>query len=396
MKNVNTGILPDYLYTNKGAGAYCMSNSYFNNLIDGISGNSWKDLSGFVLSVVAYPFDLDNIVGELRYIRLLSLGGELWNDNNYPVHFKNFYQSYKASFLIAEYTFNNYANGSYKTFLDSDNYTKISVFLPYIGFKSVRASEVMGNSLKIYYSFDLMKGTVKAIFEVTTAQNVSYVIDSVSSVIGISFEITADNNARVKTKQALDSLKGLADLTTSVSMPFKQGFKSVTSRVGAIDNFSSLADSMAQVATFKQISTSGNDVTIAGQPNTPYMIIERPKVLNNSYIGLLGKPSGKNLALSQLTGFTQIQSIHLENIPATYSELNEIEKNNKKWSNFIKYIDNILKVLYNILNSNIIAFWLFSLLYLPFCLIPSADGIFILQKFLKSWQNLLTMRDSMI
>ena len=321
MKSVNNGVLSDYLYTNKGAGAFCMSLADFNNLIDGVSGNMWKDLSGFILSVVAYPFDLDDIVGELSYINLLSLGGELWSQS-YPVHFKNFYQSYKGAFLIAEYSFTNYADGVSLSYLDSNAFTKITVYLPYIGFKSVNASDVMEKTLKIYYAFDFMKGTVKAILEVTDSNSTTYVIDTVSATIGVSYEITADNSARVKMKQAINTVQGVADLGTSVTTPMKSIIKKGTQ---VVDNFSSLADSISMVATAKNIPTAGNDTSILGQPTTPYLIIERPVIVDNDYDEYLGKPSGKNITLSVLTGYTQIQSIHLENIDATYTELNEIE-----------------------------------------------------------------------
>lgn len=322
MKKINNNVLAPYLFTNKGAGAYVFDYTNFDTLIDEISSNSWKDMSGFILSVVALPFDLDSLFDSNQLFGLTGLGGTAWTGA--PVYFKNMI-GYKGAYLIAEYTFNNYANGSSLSYLDSDTYTKISIYLPYIGFKSVKANEVMGKTLKIYYSFDFIRGTVKAYLEVTDSNNVSYIIDSVNAVIGISFEITADNNARVKLNHFKSAIGGVGDLAVSSAMPFKQGFNSVTSRTGAIDNFSSVIESLGTVADVKNIATAGNDVSICGQATTPFMIIERLNLVNNNYSDLVGKPSGKNLALSQLTGFTQIQSIHLENINATSTELNEIE-----------------------------------------------------------------------
>lgn len=322
MKNVNNGVLAPYLYTNKGAGAYVFTWANFETLIDEISGNAWKDMSGFILSVIALPFDLDTIFGGNDTYGLTGIGGTAWTGN--PVYFKNM-TGYKGAYLIAQYTFTNYANGTSLSFLDSDAYTKINIYLPYIGFKAINANEVMGNTLKIYYAFDFIRGTVKVIFEVTDSNSVSYVIDTVNAVIGISFEITADNNARVKLNHFKDFATGVGDMVVSSAMPFKKGFSSVTSRTSSIDSFSSMADNLGTVATAKNITTSGNDVSICGHATTPYMIIERPKIINNNYVDLLGKPSGKNVALSQLTGFTQVQSIHLENINATDSELQLIE-----------------------------------------------------------------------
>lgn len=58
----------------------------------------------------------------------------------------------------------------------------------------------------------------------------------------------------------------------------------------------------------------------------PYLIRTRPhrvgSVNQNTYTGY---PSYQTLALSSCIGYTEVESIHLENVPATDDELAEIE-----------------------------------------------------------------------
>ena len=59
---------------------------------------------------------------------------------------------------------------------------------------------------------------------------------------------------------------------------------------------------------------------------TPYMILTRPRqALPRDQNKFIGYPSFITVRLGDLSGYTEIDSIHLENVPATESELSEIE-----------------------------------------------------------------------
>lgn len=77
-----------------------------------------------------------------------------------------------------------------------------------------------------------------------------------------------------------------------------------------------------------QIEKSGSISGSAGVLNmqTPYLILIRPRqALPNKQNGFIGYPSLITVQLTELSGYTEVQSIHLENIPATQEELAEIE-----------------------------------------------------------------------
>ena len=59
---------------------------------------------------------------------------------------------------------------------------------------------------------------------------------------------------------------------------------------------------------------------------TPYLILTRPRqALPSDQNTFTGYPAFITERLEDLTGYTEIDTIHLENVPATESELSEIE-----------------------------------------------------------------------
>ena len=59
----------------------------------------------------------------------------------------------------------------------------------------------------------------------------------------------------------------------------------------------------------------------------PYIIIERPtKASSANPAPVTGLISGRTLPLGSLSGYNIIESVHLSGVPATASELDEIER----------------------------------------------------------------------
>ena len=59
----------------------------------------------------------------------------------------------------------------------------------------------------------------------------------------------------------------------------------------------------------------------------PYIVIESPRgCLPNNQNAIMGYPSFMTATLGSLSGYTEVDTIHLEGIPCTESELVEIEQ----------------------------------------------------------------------
>ena len=90
------------------------------------------------------------------------------------------------------------------------------------------------------------------------------------------------------------------------------------------------AASAAAVSTMKEtISHTGSISGSAGLMGiqTPYLIVTRPRqALPLGQNSFTGYPSFITESLGSLTGYTEVEQCHLEHVPATGAELEEIER----------------------------------------------------------------------
>lgn len=196
------------------------------------------------------------------------------------------------------------------SYLDYNPYTKVSIFLPYIGFRDLDTDDVMDRTLALQYIVDILTGACVAelrcgadvlySWEGNCANPVPITSNSWSSAIGSAVSIAA--------------AIATTALTHGASAPMIAG---TVASVGA--NSMNLKPSVSRSG-----SLGGSGGFIAKQ--TPYIIRTVPNLVipadQNKFIGY---PSFVTTSLGSLTGYNEISSIHLEGIPATGNELTEIE-----------------------------------------------------------------------
>lgn len=192
----------------------------------------------------------------------------------------------------------------YASYLDYAPYTKVNIFLPYIGDQQLNTDEVMGKVIGIRYRFDLATGDCVAF--VTVAGDVLY---SFSGNCASRLPLSGNNWSGI--------------LPAFTGALFAAG--SMAAGVPALGAATALA-----VTSMKQnISHTG---TMTGSPGlmgiqTPYLIITRPRqalpLAQNSFTGY---PSFMTESLGSLSGYTEVESCHLEHIPCTAEELEEVER----------------------------------------------------------------------
>lgn len=203
----------------------------------------------------------------------------------------------------------------WKSYLDYSPYTKISIFLPFIGTHELDIDLIVGNNLGVVYHFDVLSGGCVAF--VTVNGNVRY---EFSGQCAMSVPVTARDFT-----QTIIALGNLAAAGTA--MVASGGMSAPVSAAAIGGAATSAANTASTVISSKpRIQKSGN---IGGSngiigSRKPYIIIERPKLCapasQNMYTGY---PSYITYTLGELSGFTQVQDIHLD-ISCTDSERNEI------------------------------------------------------------------------
>jgi hypothetical protein len=209
-------------------------------------------------------------------------------------------------------------------YLDYDPYTKSFIYLPFIGMHPVSTDDIMGRTIHIKYNVDILSGACTAFIESSGVVLYQF-IGQVSSCI----PITGDNFSSV--------INGVLGIAGSVgAMVATGGFSAPASVAEAglgtaytAGHFISAGAAIGQdVMNMKpSIEKSGamsGTGGIMGVKN-PYLIMLRPNAaIPGGQNQFSGYPSHITARLSDLTGYTEVEMIHLENIPCTEKEQEEI------------------------------------------------------------------------
>ncbi len=194
-------------------------------------------------------------------------------------------------------------NEYYGSYMDYAPYTEISIYLPFIGEKTLDVDIVMNKSIRVVYHCDILSGS--AVCFITVDGSVKYQFNgNISSYI----PFTASNYA-----QMISSSFGL----------IRDTFNATTGHMA-----NSVDSSLEHVQGMKpSIHKSGNIGSTTGLMSVrkPFIIITRanlciPKMQNT----LQGYPSFTTISLSQLKGYTEIESVISNTLSCTDEEQEQI------------------------------------------------------------------------
>lgn len=192
-------------------------------------------------------------------------------------------------------------------YLDYDPYTKFDIYLPYIGVHALAADDIMGKTVHVVYHVDILTGACVAYVAVNG--NVLY---SFSGQCAIEIPITSASWS--------SAIGGAITIAGAIGKMAATGGASAPSDLMTIAN--------AAVNQFKpSIEKSGAISGGAGIMGIqrPYLIKTQPRqalpARQNTYTGY---PSHITESLGTLTGYTVVDQIHLNGIPCTDAERDEI------------------------------------------------------------------------
>ena len=188
-----------------------------------------------------------------------------------------------------------------------DYQTDVSIFLPFIGEQSLNSNEVIGATLHVIYTVDILSGSCIASVRVIK-DNLDAVLYQFSGNMASNYPITSADYATV--------FSGALQLAVGVgSLPSSGG---VLSLVSATSNMLSGAN----VKRTGSLSSSSGFMGI----KKPYLILSRPvQSLAESYNHFNGFVSNIKMKLGECSGFTKVDMVHLESIPCMDEEKTEIE-----------------------------------------------------------------------
>ena len=199
-------------------------------------------------------------------------------------------------------------NEFWGAYLDYDPYTKAEIYLPYCGTHPLAVDDIMGKAVHVVYHVDILSGACCAYVKCGGSVLYSFIGECASSI-----PISGADWTQV--------INGVLSISASVGSMIATGGASAPMAVSSI---ASTAVNSMKPSIERSGSMSGTGGMLGVQ--TPYLILTRPRqALPAQQNRFMGYPSFITETLSNLSGYTEVEEIHLENIPATGAELSEIE-----------------------------------------------------------------------
>ena len=199
----------------------------------------------------------------------------------------------------------------WNAFLDYSPYTRAYIYLPYIGIHPLEVDDIMNKSVTVKYNIDVLSGGCTA-----------FVIAGGTTLYSFTGQCAC--SVPVTGRDWTSLINGVLGAVTGTVGAI--GSAMVGNLPGAIAGAASVAQNV--LSSKPTIERSGSMGGMAGMMGirTPYIIIERPVQAvpgkQNKYIGY---PSFVTKKLGDVSGYTQVEITHLEAIPATLTEQEEIK-----------------------------------------------------------------------
>lgn len=223
---------------------------------------------------------------------------------------------------------------------DYEPFTKIQIWLPYIGYRDLPVDEVMGKTIKVLYRCDCLTGDCVAFISTgvvgQTGPQVPRVIAQFYGNCGVRvpFGSVSFDNAIAAGINLMVGMAGLNTPGSSSSFTNEKGqtVSESTSYSPEIGDLSRLIGPTASVVQSMKPNVSKGG---AAGASTGYMSIQKPYLIRSiarqslpvGYKDFKGYPSNIRCTLGeQGLGYAEVEDIQLNNIPAMEDERFEILK----------------------------------------------------------------------
>lgn len=287
----------------------------------------------YIISIMAFPFDIKDLFLDgatpIPQDSAITIGDQLLLNRNidgYAVTGKKQPLLKVGTTVIRSYNDN---------FLDFSPFTKIELYLPYVGFITLDNSEVVDKHIEVDYAIDFGTGACTA-----------YIIHKYYDSLGVpqpQFDrLLSTHQGQIGMPIPINGVDGVEKLKTIMSL----GTSAVTTAAGliaapftgglslgaAVGGGVSLLNTVTSYKTPVVKGGAGGGATSFYTPLFPYVIYTTPNAYyTTEFDKLYGRPSMKDVLLSNLknSGFVQVADIHIEGSAfqdCTMTERQEIER----------------------------------------------------------------------
>lgn len=218
----------------------------------------------------------------------------------------------------------------YNSYLDFAPYTKMQIYLPFIGMKSLNVDEFMSTAdvakrIGVTYSIDLLSGAC-----------VAHIYLNVGSTSTLLYEFGGTCNTQIPlnsrdytaTVQSLLGIVGGSVAAGVAAFMLPETIPAVVGAAGAVGGMfmNAAKNTIASKPTVEHAGGIGGSTGIMGSRKA-YLIIERPNLCHpENQEHFTGYPGFLYRTVNQLNGYTKFINFELQNIHATEPELEEIKE----------------------------------------------------------------------
>lgn len=233
------------------------------------------------------------------------------------------------------------------SYLDYSPYTRISIYLPYIGTRELDVDEIMGHSLFVKYRIDCYNGNLVAFvgidglsgpavryqFSGNCMQQLPVNAQSFDAMLAAGVQIATALVGGIAAGGAATASQGLGLANMAAGgaseMQLAQGAANMALGQARRDN-ALMQTSVGSVMSAKpRVEKNGAIGASIGQMSIQKPFITRimpNQSLPENYMRYKGYPLNATSAIGDNPGFTVVDDVRLNNLPATIGELDEIYK----------------------------------------------------------------------
>lgn len=209
----------------------------------------------------------------------------------------------------------------FNNILDYNQYTKLQLYLPFIGIVDLNVNDVMTSKLSVSYRVDVLTGACLANISVER-NGVSGVLYSFAGNCAVQLPLSGGDYSSI-ISNCIGAVASVGALALSKGSGGGVGKIVKSLAPSIISGLSSVAS-----GSDLNVSRSGSLGSNAGALGIkiPYLIITRPvpyEATNYNYY--YGVPSNTTCKLADNSGFTKVKSVHIDKISATDEEISMIE-----------------------------------------------------------------------
>lgn len=189
---------------------------------------------------------------------------------------------------------------------DYSPYTRVFIFLPFIGFKELDVSQVMRSRIGVRYTGDAFTGACLAEITVTRDSGAGGVLYSYGGDCAVRYPLSHGSYMGI--------VNGLVGIAASAGMALGGMMNPIMGLGGMLGSFTN-AKTKVEVSG----GYGGNTGAMGGK--TPYLVVMRPQTaMARQYPHYTGIPANHTTKLKNASGYVRVKEVHVEDISVATDE----------------------------------------------------------------------------